>query len=163
MAGPLLLAIDQGTSSTKALVVDGRGVVKARAQAPVSLATPKSGWVEQDAEEIWGSVRRAVSEALDENTAKRVVSVGLSTQRESCVVWDRRSGEALTPVLSWQDQRTEGVCAALRAAGHAATVRRRSGLPLDPMFSAAKARWLLDQLPQGQGRAKAGDICIGTI
>jgi len=163
MAGPLLLAIDQGTSSTKALVVDASGAVVARAQASVSLATPEPGWVEQDAEDVWGSVRRAVSEALDAQTAKRVVSVGLSTQRESCVIWDRRSGEALTPVLSWQDQRTEPICASLRKNGHEATVRRKSGLPLDPMFSAAKARWLLDKLPHGQARAKAGEVCIGTI
>lgn len=163
MSGSLILAIDQGTSSTKALLVDDRGEVVGRAQAPVSLATPEPGWVQQDGEEIWASVRRAASEALDGETAKRVVSVGLSTQRESCVIWDRRTGEALTPVLSWQDQRTESTCASLRAAGHGAAIRRRSGLPLDPMFSAAKARWLLDRLPQGQARAKAGDICIGTI
>jgi glycerol kinase len=163
MAGPLLLAIDQGTSSTKALVVDSRGAVIARAQAPVSLATPEPGWVEQDAEEIWGSVRRAVSEVLDTHSAKRVVSIGLSTQRESCVVWDRRSGEALTPVLSWQDQRTQPICASLRKKGFGAPVRRKSGLPLDPMFSAARARWLLDSLPHGRARAKAGEVCIGTI
>ena len=163
MSGSLILAIDQGTSSTKALLVDGSGKVVGRAQASVSLAAPEPGWVQQDGEELWGSVRRAVSEALDADTARRVVSVGLSTQRESCVIWDRRTGETLTPVLSWQDQRTEGTCAALRAAGHGALVRRRSGLPLDPMFSAAKARWLLDRLPQGQARAKAGEICIGTI
>jgi glycerol kinase len=163
MAGSLLLAIDQGTSSTKALVVDSSGAVIARAQAPVSLATPEPGWVEQDAEEIWGSVRRAVNEALDAATAKRVVSVGLSTQRESCVVWDRRSGEALTPVLSWQDQRTEPICASLRKRGCGGAIRRKSGLPLDPMFSAAKARWLLDRLPHGQSRAKVGEVCIGTI
>jgi glycerol kinase len=163
MSGPLILAIDQGTSSTKALLVDDRGMVVGRAQAPVSLATPEAGWVQQDAEEIWGSVKRAASEALDEATAKRVVSVGLSTQRESCVIWDRRTGEALTPVLSWQDQRTDGICAGLRAGGHCATIRRRSGLPLDPMFSAAKARWLVDRLPNGQARAKAGEVCIGTI
>ena len=78
------------------------------------------------------SVRRAVAEALDPAIAKRVVSVGLSTQRESCVIWDRRSGEALTPVLSWQDQRTENVCASLRASGRGGVIRRRSGLPLDP-------------------------------
>jgi glycerol kinase len=163
MAGRLLLAIDQGTSSTKALVVDGRGAVVARAQASVSLVTPEQGWVEQDAEEIWGSVRRAVSEALDAHTARRVVSVGLSTQRESCVVWDRRSGEALAPVLSWQDQRTEPICASLRKKGCGEPIRRKSGLPLDPMFSAAKARWLLDSLPRGQARARAGEVCIGTI
>ena len=91
------------------------------------------------------------------------MSVGLSTQRESCVIWDRRSGEALTPVLSWQDQRTEAICALAARAGHGGTIRRKSGLPLDPMFSAAKARWLLDRLPHGQARAKAGEICIGTI
>ena len=163
MSGSLVLAIDQGTSSTKALLVDSRGEIVGRAQTPVSLATPEPGWVQQDGEEIWSSVRRAASEALDADAAKRVVSVGLSTQRESCIIWDRRTGEALTPVLSWQDQRTEGTCAALRAAGHGATIRRRSGLPLDPMFSAAKAHWLLDQLPQGRARAKAGHICIGTI
>lgn len=163
MSANLVLAIDQGTSSTKALLVDGRGDIVGRAQAPVSLATPEPGWVEQDGDEIWASVRRAASEALDASTASRVVAVGLSTQRESCVIWDRRTGEALTPVLSWQDQRTEETCAALRAAGHGAAIRRRSGLPLDPMFSAAKARWLLDRLPNGQALATAGDICIGTI
>lgn len=163
MSDALVLAIDNGTSSTKCLVVDDRGQVVGRGQAPVPLATPEPGWVEQDANEIWASVRRAAAEALDQATAKRVASVGLSTQRESCVIWDRRSGEALTPVLSWQDQRTESVCATLRASGHGGVIRRKSGLPLDPMFSAAKARWLLDRLPTGQARAKASEICIGTI
>ena len=163
MPDALVLAIDNGTSSTKCLVIDDRGQVVGRGQAPVSLATPEPGWVEQDANEIWASVRRAVADALDLATAKRVVSVGLSTQRESCVIWDRRSGEALTPVLSWQDQRTENVCASLRASGQGSVIRRKSGLPLDPMFSAAKARWLLDRLPSGQARAKAAETCIGTI
>ncbi len=163
MSDALVLAIDNGTSSTKCLVVDDRGQVVGRGQAPVPLATPEPGWVEQDANEIWASVRRAAAEALDQATAKRVASVGLSTQRESCVIWDRRSGEALTPVLSWQDQRTESVCATLRASGHGGVIRRKSGLPLDPMFSAAKARWLLDRLPSGQARARAEEICIGTI
>jgi glycerol kinase len=163
MSDALLLAIDQGTSSTKCLVVDERGGVVARSQAPVSVTMPEPGWVQQDAEEIWASVRRAAAEALDVTTARRIVSVGLSTQRESCVIWDRRSGEAVSPVLSWQDQRTEAICANLRRDGFAAVVRRKSGLPLDPMFSAAKARWLLDCMPSGQSRAKAGEICIGTI
>src|SRR5271156_1084506 len=117
MSGPLVLATDQGTSSSKALLVDSRGEIAGRAQTTVSFATPEPGWVQQDGEEIWSSVRRAASEALDADAAKRVVSVGLSTQRESCVIWDRQSGEALTPVLSWQDQRTENGCASLRASG----------------------------------------------
>ena len=163
MSGDVILAIDQGTSSTKCLIVDGRGAVVGRGQAPVSIAAPQPGWVEQDAEEIWTSVRRAVETAMDSTPARKVASIGLSTQRESCVIWDRRTGAPLTPVLSWQDQRTETVCADLRRRGVGAVVRRRSGLPLDPMFSAAKARWLLDQLPTGQARANAGDLCIGTI
>jgi glycerol kinase len=163
MSGPLLLAIDQGTSSTKCLVVDEHAAVVARGQAQVRVTTPEPGWVQQDADEIWASVRRAVAEALDPTSSQRIASVGLSTQRESCVIWDRRSGEALSPVLSWQDQRTEAICAELRTRGCGAAARRKSGLPLDPMFSAAKARWLLDRLPSGQARAKAGEICIGTI
>jgi len=163
MAGPLILAIDQGTSATKCLLVDGSGAVVARGQAPVGQATPNPGWVEQDAGEIWDSVRQAVAATLDAQTAKRVVSIGLSTQRESCVIWDARGGEALTPVLSWQDLRTEPLCADLRARGHAEAVRRKSGLPLDPMFSAAKAKWLLDRIDPDRVRAKAGDLRIGTI
>jgi len=163
MLGPLILAIDQGTSSTKCLLVNERAEVVGRGQAPVSLETPLPGWVQQDANEVWASARSAVAETLDSASAKRVVAVGLSVQRESAVIWDRRTGEALTPVLSWQDQRTEAVCAALRGAGHAPFVRRKSGLPLDPMFSAAKARWLLDRSPTLQARAEAGEICIGTI
>jgi glycerol kinase len=163
MSGEVILAIDQGTSSTKCLVVDGGGVVVGRGQASVSIVTPQPGWVEQDAEEIWNSVRRAVETALDSAAARKVASIGLSTQRESCVIWDRRTGAPLSPVLSWQDQRTEPVCADLRRRGFGRAVRRRSGLPLDPMFSAAKARWLLDRLPSGQAKAKAGDLCVGTI
>jgi glycerol kinase len=154
---PLVLAIDQGTSSTKCLAVDASGAVVARGQAPVSIETPAPGSVQQSAQEIWGSVAKAVAEALSGLDPAEIVAVGLSTQRESCVVWDRRTGKALTPVLSWQDQRTEGVCAGLKR--HAATIRRRSGLPLDPMFSAAKARWLLDHMPARD----PADICIGTI
>ncbi len=163
MSGEVLLAIDQGTSSTKCLVVDRSGAIVGRGQAPVSISTPQPGWVEQDAEEIWGSVRRAVETALASTAERKIASIGLSTQRESCVIWDRRTGAPLTPLLSWQDQRTETICADLRLRGFGATVRRQSGLPLDPMFSAAKARWLLDRLPRGQARAKAGDLCIGTI
>src|ERR1700677_4445796 len=101
MSGDVILAIDQGTSSTKCLIVDGRGAVVGRGQAPVSIAAPQPGWVEQDAEEIWTSIRRAVETAMDSTPARKVASIGLSTQRESCVIWDRRTGAPLTPVLSW--------------------------------------------------------------
>src|SRR5947209_5630793 len=128
MSSEVLLAIDQGTSSTKCLVVDRSGAVVGRAQAPVPIATPQPGWVEQDAAAIWASVRQAVAGAMEQAPTRKVVSIGLSTQRESCVVWDRRTGAPLSPVLSWQDQRTESVCARLRKAGHGGVIRRRSGL-----------------------------------
>ena len=158
-----ILAIDQGTSSTKCLLVDGKGDVVARGSAPLGESHPKPGWVEQDADELWGSVRRAVAACLSDHDPRSVAGIGISNQRESCVVWDRRSGKALAPMLSWQDQRTAALCDGMRSEETEAFVRRTSGLPLDPMFTALKARWLLDTLDPGRQRAEAGDICIGTV
>jgi glycerol kinase len=163
MSTPLILAIDQGTSSTKCLLVDETGGVVGRGQAALGQSTPRPGWVEQDAGAIWDSVRSAVAATLTPEIAGRVTAIGLSTQRESCVIWDRRSGESLTPVLSWQDLRTEALCEDLRARGFGSVVRQKSGLPLDPMFSAAKAKWLLDTIDPDRVRAKAGELCVGTI
>lgn len=163
MAKPLILAIDQGTSSTKCLLVDGSGAIVASGSAPLGEAHPKPGWVEQDANTIWASVRKAVAACLDGQNASDVAAVGFSTQRESAVMWDRRSGEPLSAVLSWQDQRTAPICDTLRAAGAGAMVRARSGLPIDPMFSAAKTKWLLDQLDPDRERARGGSIVIGTV
>ena len=163
-AEPLLLAIDQGTSATKAVLVDSGGAIVARGSAPVGLAHPEPGWVEQSAEEIWESVRTAVAAcAADPAQAARVVAAGFSTQRESLVLWERAGGAPLGPLLSWQDQRTVEDCARLRAAGAADTVRRLSGLPLDPMFSALKASWLLDRHDPGRERSRRGELCLGTI
>src|SRR5438876_6555729 len=131
MASPLILAIDQGTSSTKCLLVDEAARIVAQGQAGLGQRMPKPGWVEQDADEIWNSVHRAVAATVTPEAAGRVIAIGLSTQRESCVIWDRRSGEALTPVLSWQDLRSEALCETLRQRGHGSLVRRKSGLPLD--------------------------------
>ena len=147
MPDALVLAIDKGTSSTKSLVIDDRGQVVGRGQAPVSLATPEPGGSSRTRTRFGRACAAPWPTRSISRLPKRVVSVGLSTQRESCVIWDRRSGEALTPVLSWQDQRTERrLRGSLRASGQGSDIRRKSGLPLDPMFSAAKARWLLDRL-----------------
>src|SRR3954449_10706524 len=146
-----ILAIDQGTSATKAVLVDAGGAIVARASAPVGLLTPRPGWVEQDANEIWASVQAAGATCVSD---QRVAAVGLSTQRESLLLWDRATGEPLGPMLSWQDQRTVADCAQLR--DHDEQVRAISGLPLDPMFSATKARWLLD----AYGRE---NVCLGTV
>ncbi|GAA1655961.1 FGGY family carbohydrate kinase [Actinoplanes couchii] len=154
MSDDLVLAIDQGTSSTKCLLVDPSGTVVATGSAPVPIRYPRPGWVEQNADEILTSVLTAAGQCLAEIPRGRVCAVGLSTQRESAVVWDRRTGEPAGPVLGWQDQRALPICDALRKKGQAARVREISGLPLDPMFSAAKLRWLLDETPHA---------AVGTI
>ncbi|WP_250031085.1 FGGY family carbohydrate kinase [Paractinoplanes maris] len=154
MSDDLVLAIDQGTSSTKCLLVDPAGGVVRTGSAPVPIRYPRPGWVEQDAGEILGSVLTAAASCLDGVAPGRVVAVGLSTQRESAVVWDRTTGQPAGPVLGWQDQRAQPICDALREKGQASRVREISGLPLDPMFSAAKLRWLLDETP---------DAAVGTI
>jgi glycerol kinase len=154
MSGDLVLAIDQGTSSTKCLLVSASGAVVREASATVPIRYPRPGWVEQDAGEILDSVRAAAAACLDGVPPGAIAAVGFSTQRESAVIWDRRSGRPAGPVLGWQDQRTRAYCDSLREKGFADRVRAISGLPLDPMFSAAKLRWLLDRAP---------DAVVGTV
>ncbi len=163
MDAPLVLGIDQGTSSTKCLLVDVSGTVVAQGQAALSESHPQPGWVEQDAEAIWASVQAAVTDCVPPARAASVVAVGLSTQRESVVVWDRTTGQALSPLLSWQDRRTAPLMAEIGSPAARDRVRALSGLPLDPMFSALKARWILDGIDPGRTRARAGDLCIGTV
>ena len=158
---PLVLAIDQGTSATKAALVDQAGDVVARAAARPSGPPPHRGWVEQSPAEIWHSVQRSVRDCLGGTDPARLAGIGLSTQRESLLLWNRRTGETLSPLISWQDQRTAVMCR--EYADSAATVRERSGLPLDPMFSATKARWLLDHFDPDRTRAARGDLCLGTV
>jgi glycerol kinase len=163
MAEPLLLAVDQGSGSTKALLVDGAGRVVSRGVAPVAEQQPRPGWVEQDATGLWHSVQAAVRACVPPDLAHRIAAVGLSNQRESLVLWDRRTGDPLGPVLSWQDQRTAPRCRQLADDGAGPGVRRISGMPLDPMFSALKAGWLLDTYDPRRRRAAAGEICLGTV
>ena len=143
MTSPLILAIDQGTSSTKVIVVDSSGAVVAHGSAPLALRTPQPGWVEHEAGDIIASVHAAVAEACATIDSSRIAAVGISNQRESLVLWDRITGKAISPVVSWQDRRTTELCEDLLASGHGPRVRAISGLPLDPMFSAAKAAWLI--------------------
>jgi glycerol kinase len=147
MPDGMVLAVDQGTSSTKCLLVDQGGAVVRTGSAPVGIGYPRPGWVEQDAGDILQSVLRAAAQCLDGVPRDAVRAVGLSTQRESARAWDPHSGKPAGPVLGWQDQRSRDICDGLREKGHAATIRTLSGLPLDPMFSAAKLRWLLDRSP----------------
>jgi glycerol kinase len=162
---PLVLAIDQGTSATKALLVDAAGTIVARGSAPLEQQAPRAGWVEHRADDVITSMRTAIDEVLRACAATggpaAVTCIGISNQRESMLLWDRETGEAVSPLLSWQDRRTIDRCAALTAAGHGPSVRRISGLPLDPMFSAVKAAWLLDTYDRD--RAQASRLCLGTV
>ncbi|GAA2019958.1 glycerol kinase [Nakamurella flavida] len=164
MAEPdLILAVDQGTSSSKALLVDHRGAIVSRGSGALGQQTPRPGWVEQSAADIWASIQTAVAGALAGQDPSRIRAVGLSTQRESLLLWDRATGEPVGPLVSWQDQRTAGACRALLATGADDMVRRVSGLPIDPMFSAAKAQWLLDTHDPDRRRSTRGELCLGTV
>src|SRR5260370_2050248 len=141
-AEPLVLAIDQGTSATKTALVNRAGDVVARAAADLPVHHPHRGWVEQPPAEIWHSLQRSVQQCLRGTDPGQLAGIALSTQRESLVLWDRRTGETRSPLISWQDQRTAPMCR--EYAGSAATVRARRGLPLDPTLSPTKAPSLLD-------------------
>lgn len=163
MSGIGILAIDQGTTNTKALLVDADGAVVASASVRVPLDYPAPGWVESDGRAIWSSVLEASDRCLQDAGGRSVVGLAVTNQRESVLVWDRRTGETLGPCISWQCRRTSAVCEGLREAGHEDAVRARTGLGLDPLFSASKARWLLDRIDDGDGRARRGELCIGTV
>ncbi len=160
-AEPLVLAIDQGTSATKTALVNRAGDVVARGAADLPVHHPQRGWVEQFPAEIWRSLQASVQACLQGTDPGQIIGAGLSTQRESLLLWDRRTGQTRSPLISWQDQRTAALCREYASA--ADSVRRRSGLPLDPMFSAAKARWLLDQVDPDRIQASRGDLCLGTM
>ncbi len=163
MPDDLILAIDQGTSSTKSMLVNPSGHVVAEASVALGQSHPLPGWVEQDAEEIWASVQQCVRECVSDADAVRVAGVAISVQRETIVLWDAATGRAVAPALSWQDQRTADRATELEQAGHADEVLARTGLPLDPMFSALKAGWLLDEHDPDRVRSTTGDWRLGTV
>jgi glycerol kinase len=158
-----ILAIDQGTTNTKVLLVSPDGMVLARATRPLKLSFPRPTWVEQDAIEIWQSVREAIDECLMAVDDLRPAAIALTNQRESVVVWERESGQPLSPVIGWQCRRTVDFCSQLRAQGREAFLVERTGLGIDPLFSASKMNWMLDHLPDGRRRAELGDVCLGTM
>ncbi len=162
LAGLSILAIDQGTTNTKAILVDAAGQVQARASTALSVSYPHPSWVEQDAAAIWQSVVQCASEVLS-TTSQPPVALGISNQRESVVLWERATGEPLAPCVIWQCQRGNALVETLKQPGVAEDVHRRTGLELDPMFSASKMAWLLDNTPDARHRAEAGELCLGTI
>lgn len=152
-----ILAIDQGTTNSKAVLISEKGDVLARGAAKVGINYPTPGWVEQDAERLYQSVCEAISNCLGSFHDVTIEAVAISNQRESVTIWDAESGEALGPVISWQCRRTAPDCERLTAAGKLECVQTLTGLPLDPMFPGPKFRWLLDRVPPGR-RVRLGTI-----
>ncbi|MEM6390062.1 MAG: glycerol kinase GlpK [Pseudomonadota bacterium] len=160
-----ILAIDQGTTSTRAIVFDAALTPQHTAQEEFTQHFPHSGWVEHDADEIWrttlSTLKAAVSKAALK--AEDIAAIGITNQRETVVVWDRETGAPIHRAIVWQDRRTSALCAELKAAGHEAMVRQKTGLLLDPYFSATKLAWLLDNVDGARAKAEAGKLAFGTI
>jgi glycerol kinase len=161
--GAVVVAVDQGSGGTKALALTLDGDIVGSGTVALAEQRPRPGWVEQNPLEIKQSVRTAVAQCLTGIEPSRVATVGLSNQRESLVLWERATGRPVAPLVSWQDGRTRELCERLRHDGVADLVERVSGLPLDPMFSALKARWLLDTHDPDRSRSRRGELCLGTV
>ncbi len=165
MPGPYILAIDQGTTSSRALVVDAAGAVRGVGQIPFEQHFPEPGWVEHDANEIWRTTLDAVAAALTAAgiESRELAAVGVTNQRETIVAWDRGTGEPVARAIVWQDRRTAGICDEFKRAGHEEAVTRATGLTLDPYFSGTKLTWLLRERPDLRERARRNEIAVGTV
>lgn len=165
MAGAALLAIDQGTTSSRALAFTPQGAVIASAQEEFAQIYPQSGWVEHDPEVIWATVLSTARRALDEaeGAGRDTVALGITNQRETTLVWERDTGRPIHNAIVWQDRRTADLCATLKTQGAESLVTERAGLVLDPYFSATKLAWILDHVPGARRKAQAGELCFGTV
>jgi glycerol kinase len=162
---PFVLALDQGTTSSRALVFDHGGAVRGMAQREFRQIYPEPGWVEHDPAEIWATQSGAMHEALAKAgiTGRDIAAIGITNQRETTVLWERATGRPLANAIVWQDRRTAPDCDALRAAGHEAALAAKTGLVLDAYFSGTKLKWLLDHVPRARVRAARGELAFGTI
>jgi glycerol kinase len=160
-----VLALDQGTTSSRAIVFDRGGRIVASAQKEFRQIYPQPGWVEHDAGEIWSTQLAVAQSALRQSgvAAREVAGIGITNQRETTVLWDRSTGAPIANAIVWQDRRTAGLCASLRERGLEEWVRAKTGLVLDPYFSATKIAWLLDHVPGARARAERGELAFGTV
>jgi len=161
----VILALDQGTTSSRAIVFDAKGAILAVAQKEITQVFPRPGWVEHDPEEIWVTQVTVAHEALARAgiQAREVAAIGITNQRETTVVWERRTGRPLYNAIVWQDRRTAAACDALKARGLEARINAKTGLLLDAYFSGTKLGWILDNVPRARARAEAGELAFGTI
>ena len=160
-----ILAIDQGTTSSRAIVFDHAGTIKAVAQKEFTQFFPQPGWVEHDATEIWATQSGVLAEALSSAGLgwKDIAAIGITNQRETTVIWDRKTGQPIHKAIVWQDRRTAAFCDKLKADGHAKTIQEKTGLVIDAYFSGSKVRWLLDNVEGARARAEKGELAFGTI
>lgn len=160
-----ILAIDQGTTSSRAILFDAEMKIFASAQEEFDQHYPASGWVEHEASDLWSTVVRTCRAVIDKAgiAATDIAAIGITNQRETVVVWDRETGEPIHRAIVWQDRRTGDTCEALKAEGHEAMVRTRTGLLLDPYFSATKLKWILDHVDGARARAEKGELLFGTV
>jgi glycerol kinase len=162
---PYLLSLDQGTTSTRAIIFNLQGQVVAKAQRELTQYFPADGWVEHDAQEIAAASLAVCREALQQSgiTAQQIAAIGITNQRETTVVWDKKTGEPIYNAIVWQDRRTAESCLALKNQGYEKIVQQKTGLLLDPYFSASKLAWILDNVPQARVRATNNELAFGTI
>lgn len=163
MSKKYILSIDQGTTSSRAIVFDKKGNIIAVAQQEFMQFFPKPGWVEHDANEIWQSVQNVVREVLREVNAQDIAAIGITNQRETTVVWDKNTGQPIYNAIVWQSRQTMDICDNLKAKGLDETVRAKTGLLIDAYFSGTKIRWILDHVDGAQAAAERGDLLFGTI
>jgi len=160
-----ILSLDQGTTSSRAIILDHQGAIVAQAQREITQIYPQPGWVEHDPREILGTQRVAAREALARAglAAAEIIAIGITNQRETTIVWDRHTGEPVCNAIVWQCRRTAPLCEELARQGAADLIRARTGLVIDPYFSATKVRWILEHVPDAERRAQAGDLLFGTV
>ena len=158
-----IAALDQGTTSSRAILFHETGEIAARAQYPFRQIYPQPGWVEHDPMEIWASERRALAEITSHIDPRQVAAIGFTNQRETTLLWDRRTGEPIHNAIVWQCRRTAPFCDELKARGLGEIIAEKTGLLIDAYFSASKIRWLLDHVPGARERAERGELCFGTV
>ncbi|TAH01570.1 MAG: glycerol kinase, partial [Sphingobacteriales bacterium] len=160
-----ILALDQGTTSSRAILFDANGQIAATAQKEFTQYYPQPGWVEHDADEIWSSQFSVLAEVLAKanTTTQQVAAIGITNQRETTVVWERATGKPICNAIVWQDRRTAAYCDELKAAGNAATIQAKTGLVIDAYFSATKLKWILDTVPGAREKAANGELAFGTV
>ncbi len=160
-----LLALDQGTSSSRSIIFSREGNIVASAQQEFCQIFPQPGWVEHDAMEIWHSQLATVQQVLQKSAipARQIAALGITNQRETTIVWNRQTGQPICNAIVWQDRRTAAYCDQLRELGHASAIQQKTGLVLDPYFSASKLKWILDNVPQARAQAERGELAFGTV